>query len=307
MNIIVLGGNGFIGSHIVDELMLRGHSVSVLCRSREKVTRYIADVKYYYGDFLDSVVVNEAIQGKDAVIHSISSTVPSTSVRNPVIDINQNLVATVNLLEIMIRSNVKRLIYLSSGGTVYGSPKYLPVNEDHPLNPISSYGVVKVAIENYIGMFKELYGLKPIILRPSNPYGTRQGHAGIQGALSTFLGNTLANKKITIWGDGEIKRGYIYVKDLARLCSIAVESSAEGTFNVCSGTSTSLNQILEYIESVTGVTPLVEYQMGRAFDVKDILLNIDKVQSVFGWEPKYFIQDGIADYYKNLQNQLNTN
>lgn len=300
MKIIVLGGNGFIGSHVVDELILRGHEVSVLCRSHNKANHHIDGVRYYYGDFTDSVLVSEAIEGVDVVIHSISSTVPSTSVRNPVVDINQNLIATVNLLDLMIRANVKRLIYLSSGGTVYGSPKYLPVTEDHPLNPISSYGVVKVAIENYIGMFKELYGLKPIILRPSNPYGTRQGHAGIQGALSTFLGNTIANKKITIWGDGEVKRGYIYVKDFAQLCAIAAESNAEGTFNICSGESTSLNQILELIEFTTGIKPTVEYQAGRAFDVKNILLDISHAKKVFSWTPQYSIEEGIAEYYESL-------
>ncbi len=300
MKIIVLGGNGFIGSHIVDELILRGNEVSILCRSRDKVTRYVSGVKYYFGDFLDTVFVNSAIQNKDLVIHSISSTVPSTSVRNPVIDINQNLVASVELLKAMQQSGVKRLIYLSSGGTVYGSPKQLPVSEDHPLNPISSYGVVKVAIEHYIGMFKTLYGLSPIILRPSNPYGARQANAGIQGALGTFLGNTLNHKPITIWGDGEVSRGYIYVKDLAMLCANAAESSVDGTFNVCSGQSTSLNELLVLIESATGIKPNVTYEAGRGFDVKNICLDISLAQKAFNWAPQYSIKEGIAEYYRSL-------
>ena len=300
MNIIVLGGNGFIGSHIVDELMLRGHRVSILCRSRDKVNRLVAGAQYFYGDFSDSVFVAEAIKGMDVVIHSISSTVPSTSVRNPAIDIHQNLIASVKLLESMRDLGIKRLIYLSSGGTVYGSPQHLPVNEDHALNPISSYGVVKVAIEHYIGMFKTLYGLKPIILRPSNPYGARQANAGIQGALGTFLGNTLAHKPITIWGDGEVSRGYIYVKDLAQLCANAAESTLEGTFNVCSGKSTSLNQLLTLIETATGIKPNVTYEAGRGFDVKNIFLDINRAQKTFNWTPLYSIEEGIAEYYKSL-------
>ena len=300
MNIIVLGGNGFIGSHIVDELMLRGHDVSILCRSYDQVNRHVAGAHYFYGDFSDSVFVRDAIQGMDVVIHCISSTVPSTSVRNPVIDINQNLVASVNLLQSMNELGLKRLIYLSSGGTVYGSPQQLPVKEDHPLNPISSYGVVKVAIEHYIGMFQALNGLSPIILRPSNPYGARQANVGIQGALGTFLSKTLSRKPITIWGDGEINRGYIYVKDLANLCANAAESALEGTFNVCSGKSTSLNELIILIEHATGIKPNVTYEAGRGFDVKNIFLDISLAQKTFNWAPQYTIEAGIAEYYKSL-------
>ena len=300
MNIIVLGGNGFIGSHIVDELMLRGHDVSILCRSYDQVNRHVAGAHYFYGDFSDSVFVRDAIQGMDVVIHCISSTVPSTSVRNPVIDINQNLVASVNLLQSMNELGLKRLIYLSSGGTVYGSPQQLPVKEDHPLNPISSYGVVKVAIEHYIGMFQALNGLSPIILRPSNPYGARQANVGIQGALGTFLSKTLSRKAITIWGDGEINRGYIYVKDLANLCANAAESALEGTFNVCSGKSTSLNELIILIEHATGIKPNVTYEAGRGFDVKNIFLDISLAQKTFNWAPQYTIEAGIAEYYKSL-------
>ena len=300
MNIIVLGGNGFIGSHIVDELMLRGHDVSILCRSYDKVNRHVAGAHYFYGDFSDSVFVRDAIQGVDVVIHCISSTVPSTSVRNPVIDINQNLVASVKLLQSMNELGLKRLIYLSSGGTVYGSPQQLPVKEDHPLNPISSYGVVKVAIEHYIGMFQALHGLSPIILRPSNPYGARQANVGIQGALGTFLSKTLSRKPITIWGDGEINRGYIYVKDLANLCANAAESALEGTFNVCSGKSTSLNELIILIEHATGIKPNVTYEAGRGFDVKNIFLDISLAQKTFNWAPQYTIETGIAEYYKSL-------
>ncbi len=300
MRVLVLGGNGFLGSHIVDELLLHNHEVSIFDRSVNKDYKRVDNVRYYWGDFSDSMLMAEALETVDLVIHCISTTVPSTSNRNPTLDIQQNLITTVNLLESMTGAGVKRLIYLSSGGTVYGTPKQLPVNEEHPLNPICSYGVVKVAIENYIGMFKALYGLQPIILRPSNPYGERQGHAGVQGALSTFVNNTLSNRQITIWGDGEIRRGYIYVKDMAVLCRLAADSSAEGTYNVCSGTSHSLNELLALTQSVTGIKPNVTYQPSRAFDVKNIVLDISKAQQAFNWTPKFTIEEGIAAFYKGL-------
>lgn len=300
MRVLVLGGNGFLGSHIVDELLLHNHEVSIFDRSVNKAYKPVESVHYYWGDFSDSMLMAEALETVDLVIHCISTTVPSTSNRNPTLDIQQNLITTVHLLESMTSAGVKRLIYLSSGGTVYGSPKQLPVNEEHPLNPICSYGVVKVAIENYIGMFKALYGLQPIILRPSNPYGERQGHAGVQGALSTFVNNTLSNKPITIWGDGEIRRGYIYVKDMAMLCRLAADSSAEGTYNVCSGKSHSLNELLALTQSITGIKPNVTYQPSRAFDVKNIVLDISKAQQAFNWTPKFTIEEGIAAFYKSL-------
>ena len=299
MKVLVLGGNGFIGSHIVDQLLLRKHEVCIFGRGADKFQAN-KNVKCYAGDFSDTLLLSEALTHVDVVVHSISTTVPSTSNHDPVADIQQNLINTVKLLQSMRQSKVNRLIYLSSGGTVYGKPTQLPVPESHPLNPICSYGVVKVAIEHYIGMFKELYGLKAIILRPSNPYGPRQGHGGVQGALSTFLFNNMQHKKINIWGDGEIKRGYIYIQDLAELCCLAVESQAEGIFNVDSGESHSLNTLIKLIEQTTGIKSNIEFQGARAFDVQDIRLDIAHAKSTFNWKPQYTISEGIAAFHKAI-------
>ena len=300
MKILVLGGNGFIGSHITDELVANGHDVTVFHRSTERYEGHSNTVRFYLGDYSDVVKLGEAVDGMDAVIHAISTTVPSTSNLNPISDVQQNLISTIQLLDLMTKANVRRLVYLSSGGTVYGKPNLLPVAENHPLNPICSYGIVKVAIENYIGMYQELYGLKPIILRPSNPYGPRQGHAGVQGALSTFLCKTLHHKEITIWGDGETKSGYVYVKDLAHMTRLAVESDVMGRFNVCSGVSHSLNSLIKLIEKTTSIKPNVSYKPSRAFDIKEILLDINKVKQVFSWTPTYSIQEGMAEFVKFL-------
>lgn len=300
MKILVLGGNGFIGSHITDDLVANGHDVTVFHRSAEKYEGYSDKLRFYLGDYSDAVKLGEAVDGMDVVVHAISTTVPSTSNLNPISDVQQNLISTIQLLDLMTKANVKRLIYLSSGGTVYGNPSQLPVLESHSLNPICSYGIVKVAIENYIRMYQELYGLQAVILRPSNPYGPRQAHAGVQGALSTFLSNTLSHKAITIWGDGETKRGYIYVKDLAKICSLAVAANIQGTFNVCSGVSHSLNALLKLVETATGIKPEVSYKPARAFDVKEILLDINKAKHAFNWVPVYAIEQGIAEFVKYL-------
>jgi UDP-glucose 4-epimerase len=300
MKILVLGGNGFLGSHIVDELVLYGHEVSIFDRNVDKFKAHNAKLKCYSGSISDSVLLAEALENVELVIHSVSTTVPSTSNRDPAADVQQNLLPTIHLLDLMRQSSVNRLIYLSSGGTVYGTPNEIPVNERHSLNPICSYGVVKLAIEHYIGMFKELYGLKPIILRPSNPYGIRQGHDGVQGALSTFLMHNLQNKGISIWGDGGITRGYIYAKDFASLCRIAAESNQTGTFNVCSGEGYTLNELIALIEKITGKKSIIDYLPSRNFDVKNIVLDSTKAKSTFNWKPEYTLHDGVTEFYKNI-------
>lgn len=300
MKIIVLGGNGFIGSYIVDRLVAANHELVVYGRSVNETIKNPA-VRYVQGDFSDSVKLSEAIAGSDVIVHAISSTVPSTSNLDPIADIQQNLVSTVRLLQLMAQSDVKRLVYLSSGGTVYGKPSQLPVPETHALNPICSYGVVKVAIENYIGMYHELYGIQPIIIRASNPYGYRQSHSGVQGALSTFLYNNLHNKNITIWGDGETRRGYVYIEDLVDFCKLAIESSEIGTFNVDADKNHSLNELIQMIENVTGIKSNVIYKEGRAFDIKEMHLDIAKARSTFDWTPQYSVPEGIKAFYEGIQ------
>lgn len=300
MKIIVLGGNGFIGSYIVDRLVAANHELVVYGRSVNETIKNPA-VRYVQGDFSDSVKLSEAIAGSDVIVHAISSTVPSTSNLDPIADIQQNLVSTVRLLQLMAQSDVKRLVYLSSGGTVYGKPSQLPVPETHALNPICSYGVVKVAIENYIGMYHELYGIQPIIIRASNPYGYRQSHSGVQGALSTFLYNNLHNKNITIWGDGETRRGYVYIEDLVDFCKLAIESSEIGTFNVDADKNHSLNELIQMIENVTGIKSNVIYKERRAFDIKEMHLDIAKARSTFDWTPQYSVPEGIKAFYEGIQ------
>jgi UDP-glucose 4-epimerase len=300
MKALVLGGTGFIGSHLVERLLKAEHEVVVYCRSVD-MSMANPNVTYIQGDFSDSLRLSEALYNVDVVVHAISSTVPGTSNLDPISDIQQNLVGTANLLRLMVDSNVKRLVFFSLGGTVYGKPNIFPVLETHSLNPICSYGVVKVAIENYIGMYETLYGLKPLIIRAANPYGPRQGHAGVQGALATFLFNNMNRKTITIWGDGEVRRGYIYIDDFIDFCQVAIESEITGTFNVDSNLNHSLNELVNEIERVTNIKSDIEYKEKRDFDIKEMNLDITKAQTTFNWTPKYSIHDGISAFYKAIQ------
>ena len=294
MKILVLGGNGFIGSHVVDELLGAGHTVRVFGRRHEVWRKPLPSVNYFLGDFSNVPMLAEALQGVDAVIHLISTTVPSTSNLDPIADIQGNLENTVRLFQVMVSVNVKRIIYLSSGGTVYGIPSRIPVPEDHPLNPICSYGVVKVAVEKYLGMFEHLHGFKPLIIRASNPFGPRQGHDGVQGVASTFIQKMLSSEKVTIWGDGTTKRDYLYVADLAKICRMAVESELTGIFNAGSGSGLTLVELARMIEQASGMKLNIEYKAGRSFDVREIVLNVDKARDLLKWEAEVTIQDGLS-------------
>ncbi len=252
MRILVLGGNGFIGSHIVDALHKRGDRVRVFDRFPNNYQPPKQGIDYRLGEFSDTAALAEALHDIDVVYHLISTSVPSTSNLDPVADIQGNLIATVQLLQQMVRLKVDRVVYLSSGGTVYGNPTINSVPESHPLNPICSYGVVKVAIENYLHMFSELHGLKPTILRASNPFGPRQGHVGVQGVIPTFLKRLIDNDPLQIWGDGSVVRDYIFIDDLVRLCLLAAEEEAVGVFNAGSGCGSSLKEIVESICLTSG-------------------------------------------------------
>jgi UDP-glucose 4-epimerase len=301
MKVLVLGGNGFIGSHVVDHLLAGGHEVRVFDRAPESFREPLGEVEYHLGNFDDTELLGDSLQGIDAVCHLISTTVPSTSNSDPVMDVQSNLVGTLNLLEQMRKVGVTRILFLSSGGTVYGNTGSSPITEDNPLNPISSYGVVKLTIEKYLGMYQRLYGLQPVILRPSNPYGERQGKLGTQGLIGTMLGRALKDEPLEIWGDGSIVRDYLHVSDLAKLCVTCLASESGGVFNVGSGEGYSVNAILGMVEKVLGVELAVAYSGARAFDVQEIVLDIGRVREEFGWSLQVSLEDGITAQWEWLK------
>lgn len=290
--VLVIGGCGFIGSHIVDSLLARGCRVRVLDMKNEAFRAPLSEVDYVTGSFGSEAVLRQALQGVDAVVHTASTTVPSTSNLDPVADIQGNLIATVRLLKEMRQAGVRKMVFLSSGGTVYGIPKTEIVEETHPLAPISSYGIVKVAIEHYLHMERQLHGLDYVVLRAANPYGPRQGYNGVQGIIGNFLWKIAHGEQIEIWGDGSIVRDFIYVHDLAELCAIAVQMPIQGCFNVGSGKGSSVNEIVEAIRVLTKRTIKPVYRPGRSFDVPRIVLDIGRIKAV-GWAPGTELIDGM--------------
>lgn len=295
MRCLVLGGCGFIGSHVVDQLVAAGHSVRAVSRRPEALRGPVPGVDYQFIDYRDRAALGAAFVGCDAVFHTISATTPGSGDQNPLLDIGDNLVATVALLDEMLNSGIRRLVYVSSGGVVYGVPEQLPIPETHPLRPISSYGIVKVAIESYIELYARTKGLSPVIVRPSNAYGVRQGRDGSHLLVSTLLRRALSGEPISIWGDGSIVRDYLHVKDLVRLIVSAGESDVTGVFNAGSGVGISVRDLIGLVADVTSRPIAASYGQPRAFDVPVSILDSARARDVFGWVPEISLRDGIAD------------
>lgn len=303
MKILVIGGSGFIGSHIVDQLLGRGHEIRVFDRSEEQFRATPKGVELRVGQLDDAEALSSALVGVDSVIHTANTTVPSTSNLDPLADIQGNLINNVRLLQLMRDASVDHIVFLSSGGTVYGIPDTPLVREDHPLRPISSYGVVKVAFEKYLAVEQYLHGLKPLVLRPSNPYGSRQSLTGVQGVIGVFLRRAAQNQPLEIWGDGSIVRDFFHVSDLASLCAHCAEKGLTGTYNAGSGVGASINDIVEIVKEVTRRDLEVEYKTGRGFDVPKVVLDISAIQNQIDWVPRIDLKDGIAMTWDWMQAQ----
>ncbi len=297
MKILVLGGGGFIGSSVVQALSYKGHQVAVFENPRVVPSAHVTGlpgVSWVQGNFLDKQDIHAALEGVDSVIHLVSTTLPKTSNDDPVFDIESNLIGTLNLLQMMKEQGVPSIVFSSSGGTVYGIPEHIPVAETHATNPIVSYGIVKLAIEKYLHLYKTLYGIKPVILRVSNPYGPRQNSGTAQGVIRAIIDNKLNNKPVEIWGDGSVVRDYLYISDAGSAFERAVAYTGdESIFNVSSGQGVSLNELLTIVGDVMGSPVECRYMQGRAYDVPVSVLDRTKAESVLGWKPVVPLREGI--------------
>lgn len=300
MRVLVLGGAGFIGAHVVDKLLTEGHFVRVLDRSTSARNR---NVEFIQIDFNDVMTLSESLIDIDVVIHLVSTSVPSTSNKDPISDVNGNLVNTIRLLEIMKDSGVHKIIYFSSGGTVYGHSQISPIDELHPTNPVCSYGIVKLAIEKYLNMYAELYGFTSIILRPSNPYGPGQRRMGVQGFIGTCINMALKDSTLTIWGDGEVIRDYVHVVDVAEATLMALKSEQSNILNISSGKGYSLNEIVKLVEQKTHKKMDIIYKEKRDFDIPEMILNNKKAEQIIAWKPSIDIEEGIAETVRIFSNQ----
>ena len=299
MKILVLGGQGFIGQNLCQRLLLGGHDVIVL-EYHINPERCLEGITYKQADFTKIDSYKEALSQVDVVYHLVSTTNASNPASEIKKDIKDNIIGTIQLLDACVESGVKKIVFTSSGGTIYGIPKEIPIPETHPNNPICSYGITKLAIEKYLNLYHHLYGLEYTSLRLSNPYGPFH-QSMTQGLINVILQKVMRNEPIEIWGNGEVERDYIYIDDVVNALSMVKNISIEEkVFNIGSGQSHSICDIINEVESVIGKKVEVVCKPPRSQDVPVNMLDISCAKDKLGWEPKVSLSEGIRLTYQDL-------
>ena len=306
MKCLVLGGCGFIGSHLVDALIDKGYQVVIFDKvnvDTKNICHVMNKIEFIPGDFANKDDLKNAVRDIDYIFHFVGTTLPQSSTQNPIYDIESNVISTINMLEMVKSTSVKKIIFASSGGTVYGIPQRIPIPEDHPTDPICAYGISKLIIEKYLCLFHRHHGLNYVSLRFSNAYGERQDPNGSQGAIAVFLGNIIKGNPINIWGDGKVIRDYIHVNDIADACLKAIEMKKNKyhVFNIGSGNGLTLNQLLEIIKKITGDQISIKYSKSRKIDVPINILDIALARDILEWRPKVPIEEGVRQTLQYLK------
>ncbi len=307
MRHVILGGSGFIGRHVALALLRRGERVVLAGRTPPAESPPGVDARQWSFVQLDlaSAPWSELLRAGDVVHHYAWSTIPGTANDNPLADLDVNLRGTLRLLDALRRLDGVRLVFASSGGTVYGPARHLPIPETHPLEPVTAYGVSKTAAEKYLGFYRAAHGLDCRIARIANPFGVGQDPHRRQGAASIFMQRALAGQPIEIWGDGEVVRDYIHITDvvsgLLALSEARLERGrGDAVFNLGTGQGASLRQLVVLLEQRLGRRLQVRSLPGRGFDVPANVLDITRASAVLGWRPKLDLRVGLertaADY-----------
>lgn len=293
---LVIGANGFIGSHLVDELALAGYKVLALDRygSARQFSKY-DNVTQITDDLSTLTKLKKALVGVDYVFHSVSASTPFTSDNDPYTDIDLNLRRNVGIFELCAKANIKKLIYISSGGAIYGhiaERKY--VTEEDPTMPVSPYGICKLASENYLAYFELTAGLQYCALRLTNPYGPRQRARNNQGVIPTFLDKIYDGRPLEVYGDGSSSRDYIYIKDVTTMIVRTFRCKMKhSTYNLGSGEQTSLKQIIDILEELFSKEVPVNYKEALKTFLTSSKVNIDRFTNEFGIKPSYSLKKGL--------------
>lgn len=300
---VVLGANGFIGTNLTQKLMSYGVNVRGFGRNEPNI--YLKNIPWIMGDFSNKKVLASAIKGCEIVYHLVDGSIPSVLNTTQSNILMSNVCNTINLLDICKQEGVRKIIYISSGGTVYGITNNQPIHEEAQTNPICSYGINKLTSEKYIHLYHHLHKLDYAIIRLSNPFGPHQNTLKPQGIIATLISNFLINKTTEIWGDGEIIRDYIYVDDVVDgLIKLIDYSGLIKIFNLGSGIGRSINQIIIDLEMIIGQGRIsVDYiNSTRSIDVPVNILNNSLIHNQINWDIKTDWYDALKltiDWMKN--------
>jgi len=308
MRILVTGGAGFIGSHVVDGYLAEGHEVSVVDDlSHGQKAHLNPQAQFHQIDLLDFKSLEKVFKEKQPEIlnHHAARVDVRGAVEDPLFDARVNILGSLHLLELSRRYGVPKVIYISSGGAIYGEPDALPVREDHPIRPLSPYGASKYAVEPYLSLYGRLFGLRFIVLRYPNVYGPRQDPRGEAGVVAIFCRQMLSGERPTIFGDGTKTRDYVYVEDIVRANLQALGPKGEmEAFNLGWGREIGDLEVFRAAREALGVDLEPVFGEARAGEVSRICLDAQRAQKALDWKPLILFRDGVrktASYFKALQ------
>ncbi len=300
MNILVTGGAGFIGSHIVDAYVKLGHKVVVLDNlSSGKKENLNSKAVFYEMDLLDPGLEEIFKQEKIEVINHHAAQISVThSVRHPIEDANTNIIGSLKLLELAVAHKVKRFIFASTGGAIYGEQNSFPADEKHACRPISPYAISKFSVENYLNFFKDTHGLNSTVLRYSNVYGPRQDPHGEAGVVAIFCEKLLQKQQPIIFGDGEQTRDFVAVFDVVRANVLALEKPIEGIFNISTGKETDVNELCRQITRLAGQDSPPRHEAARKGELPRSVIDPRKFQDCSGWNPATSLEEGLQKTFE---------
>lgn len=290
----MLGAGGFIGGHLCRELLRRGAVVHGFGR-RRSYPDALEGVRWTPGEFSDRAALARAVDGAEHVFHLLGGSTPASSSQDPVADLVSGAVASLHLLDICRAAGVRRVVFVSSGGTVYGAAAAVPITEDAPTDPVSAYGVSKLVVEKYLHLYRHLHGLDYVVLRVANPFGPWQDPGRRQGVVAALMQAALDGRPAEIWGDGRVVRDYLYAADAAEaVAAAAAYGGAHRVFNVGSGVGRSVLSLARDIGAVAGrgIVPAV-HKPGRATDVPVNVLDPALIRREMGWTPRTGWTEGL--------------
>ncbi|MDQ6990610.1 MAG: NAD-dependent epimerase/dehydratase family protein [Mariprofundaceae bacterium] len=305
---LVIGGQGFIGSHLLPALLKSGKNVISLNRHEVNDSHQVDGITHITGDYSNSDLLESLLQKSDEVIHLAYATQPNTSFLDPFSDLSQNVPATLQLFKLAAQYHV-RMVFVSSGGTVYGEACSIPQTEDHPTRPISPYGVTKLTLEKYAYLYATIYNLNIIIARPSNPYGEGQRPFAGQGFIPTAMALAYQGKSLTIYGQTGTVRDYIYISDVVSgLITILNHGEKGEIYNIGSGIGLNNLQVTELIQESLQIDDIIldiNHTEKRPFDVENNILDSQKLKKI-GWQPSVTMNEGLEKTKKWLKKYLQT-
>lgn len=303
MKILVTGGAGFIGSHLVDLLLKKDYGVTIIDNLSTGKKEFInKKAKFYSADILENINFIFEKEKPEIVIHSAAQVMLRKSLEDPIFDAKTNILGTINILEACRKNKVKKIIYTSTGGARVGEPKYLPVDEKHPLNPCSPYGISKHTAEHYIWMYSQLYGLEYLIFCFGNVYGPRDDPQ-YGRVTSVFTNKMIKGENPTIFGDGNQTRDFVYVSDLAEFIVNSIEKNPKHKlFHLANGNQISVNEIFYKLKKILNFSGEANYVPAIKGEIRDMVLDTALAQKELWWKPKYNLDQGLketAEYFKN--------